>query len=266
MPLDFPTSPTDGQAYNGYVYSTSVGAWQAKPSAQSPFYTRDTPPSNPVVGDSWFNTNDGTMYIYTYDGNSYQWVEHRSQIAKSQVGIVPIVPTSIAVGSGTGSVDVSGNIVFTGISSISLNGIFTSAYQNYKIVFEVTTVTTDSTEVRMRYRAAGTDNSAASYGQTWMISRANGTTATNNGWGNPQGGITRWWSTTNSFTSFIADVLSPQIAKATKFIFAASGWDVTSQFSNNGMLIHESTSQFDGITIYSTAGAMTGTMKVYGYN
>ena len=36
--------------------------------------TSTTSPSNPVDGDLWFDTTDGTMYIYYDDGTSSQWV------------------------------------------------------------------------------------------------------------------------------------------------------------------------------------------------
>ena len=36
--------------------------------------TSSTPPSNPVAGDLWFDTNDATVYVYYNDGSSSQWV------------------------------------------------------------------------------------------------------------------------------------------------------------------------------------------------
>ena len=34
-----------------------------------------TPPISPAVGDDWIDTDTGIRYTYTYDGDSYQWVE-----------------------------------------------------------------------------------------------------------------------------------------------------------------------------------------------
>ena len=40
------------------------------------FYTYSTtPPLTPAVGDRWVDSSDGTSYTYTFDGNTYQWVE-----------------------------------------------------------------------------------------------------------------------------------------------------------------------------------------------
>lgn len=169
MALDFPSSPVNGQAYNGYVYSSSIGGWQVKPSAQSPFYTSDTPPANPVAGDSWFNTNDGSMYIYYNDGNTSQWVEHRSEIARSQVGLVPVTPTSLQLDAGTASFDMLGKITFSGVTTLSINGIFSSKFTNYRFIAKpVATTTTNN--LNWRIRNAGTDYSASSYlGWGWYL-------------------------------------------------------------------------------------------------
>jgi hypothetical protein len=35
----------------------------------------DTPPSSPVIGDLWWNSANGGMYIYYNDTSSSQWVE-----------------------------------------------------------------------------------------------------------------------------------------------------------------------------------------------
>ena len=33
-----------------------------------------TPPTTPVAGDLWFNTNRSTLYAFYNDGSSSQWV------------------------------------------------------------------------------------------------------------------------------------------------------------------------------------------------
>jgi hypothetical protein len=80
MALDFPASPTDGQIYNNWIYSTAKSAWKAKPLTAIKTVTSDTPPESPSNGDQWFNTLDGTLYIYVTDIDSSQWVESRAPI------------------------------------------------------------------------------------------------------------------------------------------------------------------------------------------
>jgi hypothetical protein len=81
MPLDFPSSPSNGQVYGAYTYDSTKGAWNVTPQTQASVTTSDTPPVNPVSGDQWFYTVDGTMFVYYDDGTSSQWVEQPKSIA-----------------------------------------------------------------------------------------------------------------------------------------------------------------------------------------
>jgi hypothetical protein len=264
MPLDFPTSPTNGQAYQGYVYSTTIGAWQAKPSAQSPFYTSDTPPSNPVTGDSWFNTNDGTMYIYVYDGNTFQWVEHRSEIARSQVGLVPVKPTSVNVGSGTASVDVGGMITFTGASTLTANGVFTSAFSKYRIVFNARNVgATGNYSIQARF-SASTTTSNVNYDNPAVGFLASSGAVQNLGGLN----LTQFWLARNYDSGVevmtTMDIGNPAIAQNTTWTSIGVGSypsDLQSIISSG---VHRVATAYDGF--YWSSNNSTGTMKIYGYN
>lgn len=80
MAINFPNNPTNGQTYLGYTYNSTTGAWLANSSSVAPVLMSDVAPSNPTAGNMWFNTTDGTLYLYYYDGNSYQWVEARAPI------------------------------------------------------------------------------------------------------------------------------------------------------------------------------------------
>jgi hypothetical protein len=76
--MSFPSSPTNGQiaVINNitYVYSSTTNSWTRQ---QHTFNnTGPVPPTtNLLVGDIWYNTNDDTVYRYTYDGTSYYWVD-----------------------------------------------------------------------------------------------------------------------------------------------------------------------------------------------
>jgi hypothetical protein len=42
--------------------------------------TASTPPSNPAVGDIWYNSSTDVMYRWTFDGTSYYWVDEYTTI------------------------------------------------------------------------------------------------------------------------------------------------------------------------------------------
>ena len=55
----------------------------------------------------------------------------------SRAGLAKIVPSSVAVGSGTGSANSLGTVTFSGASSVSLNGCFSSTYDNYRLMLNI---------------------------------------------------------------------------------------------------------------------------------
>jgi hypothetical protein len=74
MALDFPSSPTNGQVYGYYVYSSSKSAWQGREESASVAIVSPIVPGTPNAGDIWFNSTSGISYLYYNDGTSSQWV------------------------------------------------------------------------------------------------------------------------------------------------------------------------------------------------
>jgi len=74
--LDFPTSPSDGDIYNNYVYDATRGVWNVYAQGLiARFTVSDTKPLNATNGDAWFDTTEGVTYVYYDDGDTAQWVE-----------------------------------------------------------------------------------------------------------------------------------------------------------------------------------------------
>lgn len=265
MALNFPGSPTNGQQYQGFVYNSTVQAWQSNPASVAPFYTADLPPTNPTVGDSWFNTNDGTMYIYVNDGTSSQWVEHRSEIARSQVGLVPLIPGSITAGTGTASVSANGEVTFTGVTSIALNNIFTTTYSKYRYVIDIPTSSTSST-LQFRFRSGTTDNSSNIYNNYWAMSLFDtGGFQSNNGT-STVGSITSMIALTNRFVAGTGDIINPMKAVSSDLFYQGFGYNSSRSFLVTAGTSFDGVATFDGINFICGAGTMTGTVKIYGYN
>jgi hypothetical protein len=179
----------------------------------------------------------------------------------SRAGLAKIVPSSVAVGSGTGSANSLGTVTFSGCSSVSLNGVFTSTYDNYKIVIETTASSGNYLNFKLRLSAA--DNSAADYG--WgMVNTTNGGSAfqlaginATSGWNVLRPGTGR--------NSCSFDIYSPAIARATMFTGTQSYNDgatvaIAGAIGGN----HSVNTAFDGFTLIH-AGTITGTVSVYGY-
>lgn len=117
--------------YNGSAWKFTTGL--AAPQKVADNTERGTLFPSPVQGNQVFNNTTKMRETY-YDAvgspaRSAGWYSGQDG------GLVPIIPPTVTVGSGSASVSANGNVSFTGATSIMLNGIFTSAYDHYKIFF-----------------------------------------------------------------------------------------------------------------------------------
>lgn len=179
-------------------------------------------------------------------------------------GLVPVSPTSVVVAAGSSSVNSLGRITFTNATNVSLNGVFTSAFKNYKIFIEFETAAVSGTTLRLR--ASGTDASAANYSFygyraiSWAAAGVNGTSNTT-AWG-------VWDSNVGaSVVHATMDILLPATTSKTRmvssgYINEASGARIGTSYYNGH---HSLATSYDGFTYVNTV-AFNGTMQVLGYN
>jgi len=177
----------------------------------------------------------------------------------SRAGLAKIVPSSVAVGSGTGSASTTGTITVSGVTSVSLNSVFSSAYTNYRIVGQLNVNVAQ--DYYYRLRAGTTDNTSANYrigryyvGQESSIAAGSGNNSTGSEVAIGTMGTTK--------TSFSIEIANPQQTDYTTSFSSSSGY--YAQWINGSYI---ATTSFDGITIFSgSSGTMSGTLSIYGYN
>ena len=182
--------------------------------------------------------------------------------AASAGGITPVVPTSVVVGSGTGTANANGQVTFSGASSISLNGVFTSTYTNYLMVLNIQSRSTTN-YVSLRLRAAGTDTSSSSYYSQYL--RATGSTVSANA---PAVTTSSEFitSSTNAPTFTTATIFQPQVASLNTYFSNQSnvGVPTTSGYVEMSVGGVNVTTQFDGFTLLANTGNLTGLVTIYG--
>lgn len=171
-------------------------------------------------------------------------------------GLNLVTPTSIANSGGSASVS-GGEVTFSGVTSISVNGAFSAAYENYRIETRISLAASPNT-VRLRLRAAGTDSSASydfkhiygSYGTTSSGADINGTSQTSARIDIGYGG----------FIPF--DIGRPFLAATS---FAVGQWtDGTYGYGSFG-IFHNVATSYDGLTIFPSGSNISGTIRIYGY-
>lgn len=127
--LDFPTSPSNGDTYQNYVYDSTAGVWKrftagldlnditdvtlTSPTdgqalvydnatsnwvngegSTVPVLISETAPVSPEVGELWLNSTEAKMYVYYNDGTSAQWVAAVGGTVPSQGKILQVVSTT----------------------------------------------------------------------------------------------------------------------------------------------------------------------------
>jgi hypothetical protein len=182
-------------------------------------------------------------------------------VAAAAPGLRLVVPTSVAVGSGSGSANAAGQVSFSGASSVSLNNVFSSTYDNYRIVCDFVGSTTIATYIRLR--VAGADNTSSNYNRQYLL--ANNTSISGG-----RSTISLWAMTNATSTTrgaYVMDVFNPFLTQVTGAVSQQLGnYNGTSTFALNleGHGFNTATS-FDGFTFFTDTGTASGTISVYGY-
>lgn len=167
-------------------------------------------------------------------------------------GMDLITPTSVA---GSGVTLSGGQVSFSAATSVSINGCFSTTYDNYILTY-AGTVSADM-QFRIRMRLSGTDASGSNYNHYQGVGTAtwSGGTATTTSMpvaGHINGGE----------EAFSAEIYNPALAKNTLFI--SNGLDAVRTRLDIYLGNHAVATAYDGMTIFPTAGTMTGIFRVYG--
>lgn len=181
----------------------------------------------------------------------------------SRAGLAKIVPSSVAVGSGTGSASALGTVSFSGASSVSLNGCFNATYDNYVINFAGESFT-GSDNFRMRLRVSGADNTTGNYFSTVRAFSNQQVQLFLGAHGDDKFFVgqfdSNYPSSLNMFINY------PFATKKTAYhgtgLCMQGGYQAADHHA--GMFLP--TTSFDGFTLYPAAGTMTGTITVLGCN
>ena len=150
---------------------------------------------------------------------------------------------------------------FSGVSSQSVNDVFSATYDNYRIVFDAAKST--SSNVRLRLRVAGADDTSSNYGIQWIY--VSGTTLAQYQ-ANTNGFDITSSDTQNQVTSL--DIFAPfSNAKNTTLtgLTLTGIYGTNPQVSTNFLRFSGNTS-FTGISLIANAGNITGKVSIYGYN
>lgn len=210
--------------------------------------TSTTRPTTPYDGQVIYETD--TDRVAVWEGSSWSY-KTGAEMATM------VTPTSVA---GTGVSLSGGKVSFSASSSISVNGCFSSAYTNYKLIVNAKGGAS-SEAVRIRFRASGVDTSSAYYTHAVYTTHTAGPSRNYNA-NEAQGYI--GWSADISYNINV-EVHNPFQSDYTSWTSTSNG--IGSGTANVGTLwgMQYATTSFDGFNISPTSGTLTGSVRIYAY-
>jgi hypothetical protein len=154
---------------------------------------------------------------------------------------------------------------FSAVASQSVNSVFNATYNNYRILVALTSSSASDT-VYLRLRASGTDDTSGNYNRTLVESNSGGVTNRyDSGATSIDATVTHSPSANGGGFSF--DLERPFLTQwAVGFLNSAGRGSTGNWVGRAGGFIHSSASSYDGFTIFTGSGTITGSVSVYGYN
>jgi hypothetical protein len=198
-----------------------------------------------------------------YDGSDWQYA------AIGKIG--PTGPTGVTGATGatgpTAGMVLLNTTSFSAVASQSVNDVFSSSYDNYKILINVTS--SDNEGLAFRYRVSGADNTTSNYHQhiafvssaSGSYSGANYASATNF-YVSSSNGI-------NAIKGIDLTVYNPFLSTNTLLTglhthsAAAGAGNYNGGFMEGGF---SATTSFTGFSIFPNSGTITGSISVFGVN
>lgn len=213
------------------------------------------PGTTPVYG---FPYPEPTDLVADYPALGQDLAEDIEAVLPTLGALSLVTPTSIANSGGTAS-STGGTTTYTGVTSISLNGVFSASAQNYYVTYQNTN--TSASIMYMRFRTSGTDNTNSSYNNA--IGSVASTLAVQNHSTNA--------NTLNFAYSGNAVGNHGTITIFTPFATAVTGVLMDNLYRQTDPLmvrlygggVFNATTSFDGFTMYQASGTLTGTLRVY---
>ncbi len=150
--------------------------------------------------------------------------------------------------------------LLSGVSSQSINNVFTSTYDSYQIIFSTTAVATNGI-VTMRLRASGTDTST-NYKNQGSFSASTTISSSLDDAGTDEWILTYINTGSAKNNSFQGVFHRPNVAQPTLYTGL-----VTYGTNSTGFIggWQTDSTQFDGLT-FIAPGNITGTISIYGFS
>lgn len=173
-------------------------------------------------------------------------------------GLISMRPTSVSHSGTSATINANGGVDISAVSSVSLNGVFTSAYETYLVLWNGSASGTAG--LFLQYRVAGTDATGGNYNRQYY--KADSTSMSG--------------ARSTSQTSMkISDLGTDPNAHAIHIYGVATASPTAQRCESNSPVsnalivdfagIHTLSTAYDGFTFFPDSGTISGTVHVFGY-
>lgn len=177
-------------------------------------------------------------------------------------GLVVMPPTSISYSGTSAAINTDKSVSFSAVTSLSLNGVFTSSYDNYMITMRFVT-SVGSGWIGSRLRVGGTDATGANYSTQRIFSDSSSVTSaretSQSSW------IRFFYGSGEQRSGTTSYLFMPQQAVPTAFRSVNSSGYLNATLADSSGT-HSLSTSYDGITIIPSGINMTGLLTVFGFN
>ena len=208
------------------------------------------------------------MVTYLLDVNAFQvyngtaWV-NPNQNTQNSTGLECVTPTTVTNGT-----FVANTVTFTNQASVTINGIFTNSFTNYRLVYRIAGAAAQTCYARMQLTASGTPVTSNYLAKTLWTDTNIGTTAIVD-YDNPKDSYSLGpcGSPTDGPLSGAADVHAPFISTiSTQVVTSSTGlYSGAAFYTVWGGGFQRNANAYDGIKFYANSGNISGVMSIYGY-
>ncbi len=179
--------------------------------------------------------------------------------ARAKPGMVLLTPTSIAHSGTSASIGANGQVTFTAVTSLSLNGVFSAAYDNY--VISMRTVASGDSRVDARLRLSGTDASGSNYTTQYIF--AGSTTVDANRYTSETYFRAMHYSSATTRSGVNVMLYGPYLAQPTAHRTLSVYGDSSGTIDDRAGT-HSLSTSYDGITFIPLTNNISGALQVYG--
>lgn len=175
-------------------------------------------------------------------------------------GMVLINPTSVG-----GATNTNGKVSFSASTGVTVDGVFSSLYDNYRVVCTPTTIGTPQ-QIILRFRVGTTEDAGFNYNTVRIAASASNSLSSTGGL--PAQHAIVGMANSYAASPMVFDIFGPNIAAVTTLSagpYGELGNTTATLYVGMAASIHTTGAQNTGFSLYGFGTTISGSLRVYGY-